>query len=122
MESLSPEELTTCSSESSTGGENRLAARERRLAEEFDIVGALSLETRDLPVVLDADDELAACRVGEGADVPRDLVRILTGALPFEVLPLLRFGEAAGVVDADRLLHAIHPVSFSQVRQRIGDG
>ena len=58
----------------------REAVGERRPLEVLDVTGAVSPEARDIAAVLDADDELAARCVGEGADMLGNLPVILAGA------------------------------------------
>lgn len=88
----------------------RGAGRERGTLEALDVSRAVALEARHLAVVLDADNELAARRVGERAYMLRDFLIVLAGTLPIEILVLLEGGEQVHVVCRDWLLHCHLPV------------
>ncbi len=82
-----------------------VAAYDRRLLELLNVPRAIALEACYLAVVLDADDQLAARGVGEGADVPCRLLGVEARALAVELEILFLFGEEIGVVPGDGLLH-----------------
>ena len=83
----------------------RRTGRERCALEVLDVARAAALEARHLAVVLDADNDLAAGGVGERADVLCDLLVVLAGALPIEILVLLEGGEQVHIVCRYGLLH-----------------
>lgn len=66
----------------------RRAGRKCSALKILNVARAITLEARYLTVILDTDNKLASRRVGECADMLRDLLVILAGALSIEVLIL----------------------------------